>query len=483
MKRALLAGAVFAALAMPGSAQAVSLQPVGTFASPIYVTSPPGDGRLFVVERGGTIRVVKGGSTLGTPFLDISALTTTDGERGLLSMAFDPNFASNGLFYVDFTGDGTDSGGTPGDVHVDEFRVSSNPDVANAGSRRQVLSISHSSASNHNGGQLQFGKDGNLYVSVGEAGNGANAQTTSNLLGKILRINPHGAGQGVYTSPADNPFAGATPGADEIWSLGLRNPWRFSFDRLSGDMVIGDVGGGSAEEVDFAPQSAGLGRGANYGWPNCEGFGGTCAGFTAPVFAYPHSGCPGGYYAITGGFVYRGSDIPSLAGRYLYSDLCKHEIRSLQLGLPFASGDRSEGVSTTGDPVSFGEDSRCELYVASGNTVSKVVSSPGAQPGTGGCVSASRSAVTLHLTSKKHRVRRGHRVKLLAKATPCPLLAGSEVSLLRRGKEIRTKLLAKDCSAAFRVKIKKQSRFKARIDETAQHLGDASGPLKVKIKH
>jgi glucose/arabinose dehydrogenase len=367
----LLAGCLLGLMAMSAPrAGAIALQPVGTFQQPIYVTSPPGDPRLFVVERAGTIQVIHDGTT--TQFLDISDRTTTDVERGLLSMAFDPNYATNGLFYVDYTGDGTNSGGAEGDIHIDEFHVSSNPNVADEGSLRNVMTISHSSAGNHNGGQLQFGKDGLLYISVGEAANGANAQTLGNPLGKILRIDPHGSTPGAHGIPPDNPFtASATP---EIWSMGLRNPFRFSFDHLTGDMIIGDVGGGSREEIDFAPISTGLGKGANYGWPDCEGFSGDCAGFTAPVLDYPHSSpCN----AILGGYVYRGTQMPELAGRYVYTDLCHPDVRSVQLGLPLATGDRSEGISAPGSPNSFGEDSSCNLYVMDGSSgeVDRIVGS------------------------------------------------------------------------------------------------------------
>jgi glucose/arabinose dehydrogenase len=376
MRICLVVGCLIAVMATAARADAIGLQPVGTFNSPVFVTSPPGDPRLFVVERGGTIQALHDGTS--TQFLDISALTTIDGERGLLSMAFDPNYATNGLFYVFYTGDGTDSGGSLGDVHIDEFHVSSNPNVANAASRRNVITVGHSSASNHNGGQLQFGKDGLLYISVGEAGNGANAQTLSNALGKILRIDPHGGAPGVHGVPPSNPFVGSpTP---EIWSLGLRNPFRFSFDHLTGDLIIGDVGAGSREEVDFSPTSAGLGRAANYGWPSCEGFSGTCGGFTAPVLDYGHSApCN----AVIGGYVYRGNQVPELAGRYLYTDLCHPAIRSVQLGLPLAGGDRSEGVLAPDSPNSFGEDSSCNLYVmGSGGELDRIVSSnpPAASP-------------------------------------------------------------------------------------------------------
>jgi glucose/arabinose dehydrogenase len=378
MRIALVTGCLIAVLATAARADAIGLQPVGTFSSPVFVTSPPGDPRLFVVERGGTIQALHDGTS--TQFLDISALTTTDGERGLLSMAFDPNYASNGLFYVFYTGDGTNSGGSLGDVHIDEFHVSSNPNVANQATRRPVMTIGHSSASNHNGGQLQFGKDGLLYISIGEAGNGANAQTLGNALGKVLRIDPHGGAPGAHGVPPSNPFVGSpTP---EIWSLGLRNPFRFSFDHLTGDLIIGDVGAGSREEVDFSPISSGGGRGANYGWSNCEGFSGfpgSCPGSVAPVLDYPHSApCN----AIIGGYVYRGNQIPELAGRYLYTDLCHPDIRSVQLGLPLAGGDRSEGLSAPDSPNSFGEDASCNLYVMGSDVVDRIVSSnpPAASP-------------------------------------------------------------------------------------------------------
>jgi glucose/arabinose dehydrogenase len=402
---AILAACLGGLLAPVSHALALGVQPVGTFDEPIHMASPPGDPRLFVVERPGYIQVMHDGVT--SQFLDMHTLTTEDGERGLLSMAFDPNYASNGLFYVDYTGDGTNSGGAAGDIHIDEYHVGSDPNAANPATRRTVMTISHSSASNHNGGQLQFGKDGLLYISVGEAGNGANAQTLANPLGKILRIDPHGVGQGVHGVPPSNPFVGVGGATPEIWSLGLRNPFRFSFDNLTGDLIIADVGGGSREEVDFSPMSAGLGRGVNYGWPNCEGFSGfpsSCPGATAPVFDYPHSApCN----AIIGGFVYRGNQIPDLEGRYVYTDLCHPTVRSMRLGTPLASDDRSEGISGLSSPQSFGEDSSCNLYVTDGNVVDRIV---GSTPVTAApscfaatATAAPRSAPTCKKLRRKHK--------------------------------------------------------------------------------
>jgi glucose/arabinose dehydrogenase len=355
--------AAFAAMALisPARSAAAQLQPVGNFSQPIFVSSDPSNpNRLFVVQRQGLIKLVQGGQS--TNFADLtSVVRCCDSERGLLSMAPAPDFAQSGLFYVDYTGqDG------PGNIHVAELRA--NGDSAPIGSLRNVLTINHSAAGNHNGGQLQFGPDGDLYISTGDGGGGqsANAQNTNSLLGKILRIDPHQSGASPYTVPQNNPFVGAA-GADEIWAYGLRNPWRFSFDRGTGNLLIGDVGEVTYEEVDFALASAGLGRGANYGWSTCEGFHLTSSaspctlpGHTDPIFEYTHSG---GACAITGGYLVRDPALGDLFGRYLYSDLCTGQIRSLVPAQPFAAGDRSEGLTVV-NPVSFGEDSCGRLYVA-----------------------------------------------------------------------------------------------------------------------
>jgi glucose/arabinose dehydrogenase len=380
MRIALIAGCLMGLLGSAAPAGAVSLQSIGpSFDQPVFATSPPGDPRLFVVERPGRIQVVHDGTV--SQFLDIHTQTTNDGERGLLSMAFDPNYASNGLFYVFYTGTPTGDGGLG---HVDEFHVSAtDPNVANGATQRPVLTIDrpNAGASNHNGGQLQFGKDGYLYISVGDGGTGGStAPDLTRLNGKILRIDPHGATSGAHGIPPTNPYAGSATARHEIWSLGLRNPFRFSFDAFTGDLVIGDVGETQWEEVDFAPAGSGAGRGANFGWPGCEGLVGTCPGATPPVFVYPHDD-PGGDVAngcaIIGGYVYRGSTAPEIAGRYLYADLCTAELRSLQLSNPLGT-DRAESAPGALDSTrSFGEDSGCNLYVMNASTVFRIVGSGG----------------------------------------------------------------------------------------------------------
>jgi hypothetical protein len=357
--------AVLAVLAVAGPAKAATLQQVGSFASPVFVTSDPNDAtRLFVVERRGTIQLVAGGTT--RPFLDIVGLTLSGGEQGLLSMAFAPDFASSGRFYVYYTSRPS------GDIQIDEFVATG--DSVDPASRRPVITIPHNQAGNHNGGQLQFGPDGYLYAGTGDGGGGGDqfrhAQNLESLLGKMIRINPRPSGGAPYGVPADNPLVGRA-GADEIWSWGLRNPYRFSFDRGSGALVIGDVGQGAREEVNYEPQPN-AGRGDNFGWscregsiafstsdPACSG----ASGFTDPIHDYTHSsgGC-----SITGGYVVRDPTLGDLAGRYVYSDYCQGDIRSIVPGLPRATGDRSEGLRVQ-SPSSFGEDACGHVYVASLN--------------------------------------------------------------------------------------------------------------------
>lgn len=330
----------------------------GQFDQPVYVTAPPGDRRrVFVVEQPGRIKVLTDGKPAGT-FLDISSDVGCCGEQGLLSMAFAPDYARSGKFYVDYT----DQGGTS---RIAEFRRSSNPARAVRSSRRLVLSQSQPEP-NHNGGQLQFGPDGLLYIGFGDGGGAGdqhgsrgNGQNLDTQLGKILRIDPAGR---PYRIPASNPFVGRA-GRDEIYAYGLRNPWRFSFDRTTGDLTIGDVGQDQVEEIDFMPK--GTGRGANFGWRVFEGnrrytSGESAPGAVPPVHTYTHGpGC-----SITGGYVVRDPGLPGLAGRYVYADYCAGKLRSIRLAKGRGTGDRAVGLSVP-QPTSFGEDGRGRVYVVS----------------------------------------------------------------------------------------------------------------------
>jgi len=324
---------------------------------PLFVTAPAGDtARLFVVEQSGRIRVLRHDTLLATPFLDISAHVVCCGERGLLGLAFDPAYAVNGRFFVDYT----DIAGT---TQVVRYTVSGDPDVADPASASPVLSQAQP-YSNHNGGMLAFGPDGYLYVGLGDGGSAGdpqgNAQNLTTLLGKILRLDVSGASG--YTIPASNPFVGQAGARGEIWAYGLRNPWRFSFDRTTGELYIADVGQSAQEEVDIEAPGTG---GRNYGWNEMEGFACflpacTPTGLALPVLTYDHSdGC-----SITGGYVYRGTRIPALAGTYLYADYCAGWVRSFQWRGGAVADARDEPALAPGGTVSsFGEDARGELYV------------------------------------------------------------------------------------------------------------------------
>jgi glucose/arabinose dehydrogenase len=356
-------GGASPAASVGAAARGVRLKPVGSFSAPIYVTAPPGDAhRVFVVERGGRIRVVRDGRKLAAPFLDISGNVRTDGERGLLSMAFAPDYARSGLFYVCFTD-------RSGDIRVQELkRSASHPERADRGSARNLLTIGHREASNHNGGQLQFGPDGKLYAGIGDGGGAGDphghGQSLATDLGKLLRMDPRARSAGRPFGARGNPFASRRGARPEIWAYGLRNPWRFSFDRSTGDLVIGDVGQDEQEEVDFARR--GRGRGANYGWRVFEGarrYGpGSAPHHVRPRLVHRHSA---GYCSITGGYVVRDRSLGSLYGRYVYGDLCHRGLRSVKLGRGGgASGDRALGLSVS-DLVSFGEDGRGRVYAVS----------------------------------------------------------------------------------------------------------------------
>jgi glucose/arabinose dehydrogenase len=356
--------------AKPSAASGVKLVSVGRFDAPVYVTAPPGDARrIFVVEQGGTIRVVRAGKRLPSPFLDLRRKVTSGGEQGLLSIAFAPDYAKTRRFYVNYT----DRAGTQSVV---EYRRSkSSRDRALSSSARLVLQYDGLEA-NHNGGLVTFGPDRLLYIGTGDGGgandqHGArgNAQDRGSLLGKILRIDPRRSGARRYTVPPSNPFVGQAGAAAEIYSYGLRNPWRFSFDRATGDLAIGDVGQDGTEEIDFATKGAA--SGANYGWRPFEGSRRT-AGIAAsesapnavvPVIELSHDD---GNCSVTGGYVVRDPGLPALDGRYVYGDFCKGQLRSAKLAAGAASGDAAvPGVATVDQLSSFGEDARGRVYVTS----------------------------------------------------------------------------------------------------------------------
>ncbi len=347
----------------------VALSRIGNFDRPTYVAGAPGfPSLLFVVEQPGRVMVLRNGHELKAPFLDLTGLVGYDGdERGLLSIAFPPDYAQSRRFYVYYTDTG-------GNIRIDEFKRRSATRAAR-GSRRAVIQIPHPTNANHNGGQLQF--LGNLlYFGTGDGGSGGdppnNAQNKDVLLGKLLRIDPRADGGRPYSIPPSNPFVGK-PGRDEIYSYGLRNPFRFSFQTIGVPqprIAIADVGQDRIEELDYTTVAAA--SGANFGWDAFEGFApytgdnsGTPdpGGTVKPIFAYNHDR-GGGSCSIIGGYVVRDRHLPGLYGRYLYADLCEGRLRSLVPHLGRATGDRKLGLSVS-SPTSFGEDDKGRVYVCS----------------------------------------------------------------------------------------------------------------------
>jgi glucose/arabinose dehydrogenase len=345
----------------------VGLQEVASgLAFPLYLTAPAGDPRLFIVERGGTIRIVQNGAVLPTSFLDFSAKVSTGGEQGLLGLAFDPQYASTGRLVVHYTD-------LAGDTRVSLLRVSLDPNVADPTSELSILTVDQP-FTNHNGGQVLFGPDGYLYVMLGDGGSagdpGDRGQSLADLLGSILRIQPLEGGG--YAVPPDNPFVGMPNVRPEIWSYGLRNPWRVDLDPVTGDLYVADVGQGQWEEVSVSTAAAGAGRGANFGWRIMEGP--ECfnpspcdqSGLELPVVSYDHGqGC-----SITGGFVYRGSAIPELQGHYFYSDFCAGFMRSFRLQDGVAVDQFRWPTLAPGTNIpGFGRDAAGELYILATNGV------------------------------------------------------------------------------------------------------------------
>lgn len=467
----LLAAAIWAS-----GAHALSLQQIGSFEDPIYVTSDPGNPeRLFVIERGGTILLLQNGEV--KPFANISSVVSTGGERGLLSIALAPDFDSSGRFFLDYTGEKE-----PGEIHVAEM-VASGTSAPFSTLRDVIPPIPHPEESNHNGGQLQFGPEGALFVSTGDGGGSNdqhhNAQNPGSDLGKILRI----ASPGPLTAPT-------------VWSLGLRNPFRFSFDRASGAMLIGDVGQDAREEVDMA-LAPGLGQNANYGW-NC--FEGSlpgpatdpqCAtpppsGYTAPIFEYPHEEPEGGGAfgcAIIGGYVARGPGMGDASGRYLYGDLCQGDIRSFALTAP-ALTDRSEGVHVE-DLNSFGEDSCGRLYAVSGEgPVYRLLGPEAAACGTNAGPPPALAASFIGIRAVSRKVRRHRRGLITAWVTPCASARrGDPVTLYRGRQRLGTRHLDRVCSVRFRPRINRRSSFRAVVKGDSSYLPAISRKLTIKPVH
>ncbi len=353
------------------AASGISLTPVVSgLAAPTQVIDPgDGSGRLFVVQQGGRIRVISGGALRSTPFINLGDKILSDGERGLLGLAFHPRFASNGRFYVYFTRK------SDGAVAINEYRVSSgDPNVADPSTRRRILTLKEP-YSNHNGGRMAFGPDDYLYIGTGDGGGagdpGNRARSLKSLLGKMLRIDVNGTTRKhAYKTPRSNPYVGRA-GRNEIWSRGLRNPWGWSFDRVNGDLWIGDVGQDRIEEIDRAPvnaKSTSRGRGVDFGWPVMEGrkcyrpaHGCNTSGKRDPITQYTHSnGC-----SVTGGYAYRGSAVPALAGRYVFADWCSGTIWTISRTAA-KPATKSVLASTSLHITSFGEDASGELYVLDG---------------------------------------------------------------------------------------------------------------------
>jgi Glucose / Sorbosone dehydrogenase len=474
----LMAGAILSLALMAGSAQALTLQQIGGgFEEPIYVTSDPGNPeRLFVVERGGIVDVIQNGEV--KPFANIhSVVSCCEGERGLLSIALASDFDLSGRFFLYYTGKEE-----PGEIHVGEMVAGGN--TAPSSTLRDVIPpIPHPNQSNHDGGQLQFGPEGALFLGTGDGGGGNdqehNAQNPTSELGKLLRV--------LAPGPLKNP---------EIWSLGLRNPFRFSFDRTTGDLWIGDVGQEAREEVDFAA-APGLGQGADYGWNCMEGSipgPGTDEGcatapadaFALPVFEYPHENPGGGKAfgcAIIGGYVARGPGLGALFGRYVYGDLCQGQIRSFSPASPFTT-DRAEGLHVD-NLNSFGQDACGRLYVVSGNgpvyrlvgpeTVNCPTTTPVYTP-----TQKTQAPSFIGIRAVSRKVRRHRRGLISVWVGPCDGHRGTAVTLWRGRRNMGTRYLDRACSARFRPRIDRRSSFRATVRENAEYLPAISRKVTVK---
>ena len=338
---------------------------------PVYLTAPEGDPRLFIVEQPGRIRIVENGKVLRAPFLDIAGKVRSGGEQGLLSVAFHPLYRSNGFLFVNYTD-------RKGDTRIERYTVSADKNAADAGSAKLILSIDQR-YSNHQGGLNLFGPDGMLYIGMGDGGSQGdphgNGQNPNSLLAKLLRINVDRGDP--YTIPAANPYAKGG-GRGEIWAIGLRNPWRFAFDRVSGLLYIADVGGSRFEEIDVVPAST---AGINYGWnimegPSCNrSLGCNQPRLQSPALSYPHKSS---VCSVIGGFVYRGEKIPEIQGQYFYSDYCDSWLRSFAYADGKVTDQHEWPVGKLGSVTSFGEDSQGELYITtSSGRIYRIIKAPG----------------------------------------------------------------------------------------------------------
>ena len=446
--------------AAAGNAKAASLQPVGAgFESPIFVTSDPADAdRLFFVERGGSVQLLEHGEL--KPFLNLGPLVSSAGEGGLLSIALAPDFHVSGRLFVFYTGEEQ----LPAEIHVAELVASGSS--ASPSTLRNLLTIPHPDDDSHYGGQLQFGPDGALYISTGDGGGSndqyENAQDPGSLLGKILRMTP---------------LAGSS--TPTVWSLGLRNPFRFSFDRLTGALTIGDVGQGLNEEVDYVGAPS-FGAGANFGWNCREGFDPgpadpECAtpplnGFVDPIFDYPNGPDPGDGSAygcaIIGGYVARGPGLGDLYGRYVYGDLCSGDIRSFNPAAP-ALTDRSEGLHV-GSLNSFGEDSCGRLYVVSGDGPVYRLNGPEAAACPSSSAPPPLASSFVRIRALSRRVLKNRRALISAWVSPCEGRRGDPVTLWRGRRNLGTRKLDRVCSARFWPRISRRSGFRVTVkaDET-----------------
>jgi len=368
MKKILLIMSFFA---LTANAQTVALQSFATgFTTPVEIAHPVGDSRLFVVQKGGLIRILNSNGTINaTPFLTITGLGNAS-EQGLLGLAFHPNYATNGYFYVNYTR------ASDGATVIARYTVSADPNIANAASATTLLTIAQP-ASNHNGGTIKFGPDGFLYIGMGDGGFGGDpdnrSQNINDNLGKMLRLDVDSSSP--YGIPPTNPYVGVA-GNDEIWAIGVRNPWKFSFNRLNGDLWIADVGQNAAEEINKIPSPL-PNTGLNFGWRCYEGSftydtsGGNCPGYlstVAPVTQYGHgsSRC-----SITGGYFYTGSTYPNFANKYFFADYCTAEIGYIT----GTSSTITWAINPTGSITTFGEDVNGELYAAVSGTIYKIIDS------------------------------------------------------------------------------------------------------------